>query len=231
MTKIPKIIHYCWFGNHPIPPLNQICLDTWTKLEGYTLKRWDESNIPENNFIMDQLANKNWAFVSDYIRLYALYTEGGIYLDTDFEIIKDFDSLLDYNLFLCRQDTTWITNGAMGSIKGHAFLKDCMKYMETRFENNLDYHISPVVTTNVYNSYSYSDIVVLPSDYFYPYNPYNQKQPVKQFLYMMVTSNTIAIHHWAKSWELNIESKGSGICVVLKKIFALHLFFKRSVNQ
>jgi mannosyltransferase OCH1-like enzyme len=217
MTKIPKTIHYCWFGQHPMPLLYQACFDTWTKLEGYTLKRWDESNIPENKFIMDQLANKNWAFVSDYVRLYALYTEGGIYLDTDFEIIKDFDSLLDYNLFLCREDSTWITNGAMGSIKGHPFLKDCIKYMEDRFQKNLDYHVSPIVTTNVIHIKNYNDIHILSQDYFYPYNPFDNKS-VNQFLASMITPNTIAIHHWGKSWELK-KDKGTGICVFFKNIF------------
>lgn len=219
MIKIPQIIHYCWFGQHPMPSLNQMCVDTWNKLDGYVFKRWDESNIPTNPFISDQLKKKNWAFVSDYIRLYALYTEGGIYLDTDFEIIRSFDTLLSTNLFLCEESRGRITNGAMGAVKGHPFLIDCMEYIEERFRQNLDYHISPVVTTNVYNSYNYSDIVVLPSDYFYPYNPYDQKQSIKQFLYTVVTPNTIAIHHWAKSWELHTESKSSGICILLKKIY------------
>lgn len=209
MAKIPKTIHYCWFGNHPMPPLNQICFDTWQKLEGYTFKRWDESNTPNIPFVQNQLLKKNWAFASDYIRLYALYTEGGIYLDTDFEVIKNFDSLLNENLFLCEESAGCITNAAMGATKGHPFLKDCMEYIEDRFEKNLDYHISPVVTTNIYNSHNYSDIVILSSDYFYPYNPYDQKQSIKQFLCAMVTPNTIAVHHWAKSWKLH----GSGICI------------------
>lgn len=134
---------------------------------------------------------------------------------TDFEIIKSFDTLL----VLCREDSNWITNGAMGSIRGHQFLKNCMEYIEERFEKNLAYHVSPVVTTNVYNAKEYPDMTILPSNYFYPYNPDDEKQPVKQFLYQMVTPNTIAIHHWAKSWELHAESKGSGICVLFKKIY------------
>ncbi len=219
MTKIPKTIHYCWFGNHPMPPLNQLCVDTWQKLEEYTFKCWDESNIPNIPFVQHQLSKKNWAFASDYIRLYALYAEGGIYLDTDFEIIKDFDSLLEQNLFLCKESSEWINNATMGAIRGHPFLKDCMHYMENRFTQNLDYHVSPAVTTNVYNSKNYADVMILSSDYFYPYNPYDEQQPVKQLLYTMVTSNTIAIHHWAKSWELHAESKGTGICGFLKTLF------------
>lgn len=218
---IPKKIHYCWFGKHALPALNQACVDTWNKhLSDYELILWDESNCPQNAFVEYHLAEGNWAFVSDYVRLYALYTEGGIYIDTDFEVLKSFDDLLDDRGFLAFQDQVYITNGIAGSIEGNIFFKDCMEYMIKRFEENQEYHISPLVATNVLKSNNY-DIKVYESEYFYPYNPYDPSREIKKMMYSMVTEKTYAIHHWAKSWELEqmpeVQS-GTGLCILLKKI-------------
>jgi len=218
---IPKVIHYCWFGGNEMPPLNQACLKTWKILEEYEIKRWDETNCPMNPFIQYHLEQKNWAFVSDYVRLYALYTEGGIYIDTDFEVLKTFDDLLQDSGFIAWESESHITNGIAGSVKEYKFFQDCMDYMLERFEKGLDYHISPVVTTNVFNTGEY-DIKVYDKEYFYPYNPYDKSRAVKILMYSMINNNTYAIHHWAKSWEIEeLEHKGTGICVFAKRILSL----------
>ncbi|MBO6239419.1 MAG: hypothetical protein J6O61_00900 [Butyrivibrio sp.] len=101
-NKIPKIIHYCWFGGKPLPEDLKKCIESWEKLEGYTVMRWDESNcsFDENDFVRNTYKDKQLGFIGDYYRLKAVYEYGGIYLDTDVKINKSFDKLLGHNLFL-----------------------------------------------------------------------------------------------------------------------------------
>lgn len=124
-NKIPKIIHYCWFGGKPIPKDLQECIDTWTKMEGYQIIRWDESNcsFDENDFIKNAYADKKLAFISDFYRLKALYEYGGIYLDTDVKINKTFDPLLQHNVFLNFIFDCSVGTAVVGAQKGSLFMK------------------------------------------------------------------------------------------------------------
>jgi mannosyltransferase OCH1-like enzyme len=222
---IPKIIHYCWFGPNKVPPMNQACIQSWADILGdYEVIKWDESNCPKNEYIEYHLKEGNWAFVSDYVRLYALYNFGGIYLDTDIEVVKPFDALLSNKGFLAYEDEKLINNAVSGGMKFDVFFNDCMKYMENRHKNGEDIQISPVVTTTVLNSADY-DITVYDRVYFYPYNPYDDKQEIKNLMFNMVTADTYAIHHWAKSWEVKKKKrKGligifcSALRIILKKL-------------
>jgi len=215
---IPKKIHYCWFGGSELPPLAKACIDSWKKyLPDYELVRWDEANSPNNEFIQYHLARGNWAFVSDYVRLHALYQYGGLYFDTDIEVIQSFDTLLTNSCFAAFEELGRVNNAVLGSEKRGGFIKDCMQYMVDRFENNESYHISPVVTTAVLNSGEY-DVTIFDAHYFYPYNPYDASNEVKIFMYKMVKEDTYAIHHWAKSWSIEERSdkgKEAGLCVLL----------------
>ncbi len=226
---IPRKIHYCWFGGKEMPPLNQACFDTWKMhLKEYEFIRWDESNCPRSDFIEYHLEHENWAFVSDYVRLYALYTQGGVYLDTDFEVLKPFEDLLDNNGFVAWESDSYITNGIAGSIKGNTFFKDCMDWMIDIFKNQETYQTSAVVTTNVYQSGNYN-MKVYDKQYFYPYNPYDSTKDIKILMNSMITDNTFAIHHWAKSWKIDeedVESRGTGLCVLLKNILGKFKFLE-----
>ena len=101
-NKIPKIIHYCWFGGKPIPEELRACMDSWKKLKGYKVIRWDETNCSfnENEFVRRTYAEKKLGFIGDYYRLKAVYEYGGIYLDTDVMINRSFDGLLSHTAFL-----------------------------------------------------------------------------------------------------------------------------------
>ena len=102
MDRIPKIIHYCWFGKNKMPYILQAYINNWKKIiPDYQIIRWDESNFDVNSlsFTKEAYDSKVWAFVSDYVRLYALYNYGGIYLDTDVELLTDFDHLLNNSAF------------------------------------------------------------------------------------------------------------------------------------
>ena len=100
---IPKIIHYCWLSNDPYPDKIQMCIESWKKvMPDYELKLWSTKNFDINNsipYVKEAFANRKWAFVTDYIRMYALYTEGGIYLDSDVKVLKRFDTFLDNKFF------------------------------------------------------------------------------------------------------------------------------------
>lgn len=100
---IPKVIHYCWFGNNPLPNDVKKCIKSWEKYcPDYEIKRWDEHNfdVYQNEFIKSAYDAKAWAFVSDYARLKIIYDEGGIYLDTDVELQKNLDGLRKMMVFL-----------------------------------------------------------------------------------------------------------------------------------
>ncbi len=95
---IPKIIHYCWFGRGKLPELAFKCMDTWKKyLPDYQLRLWNEDtfDITSHPYVFEAYQSKKYAFVTDYVRLYALYHFGGIYMDTDVEVIRNLDELLD----------------------------------------------------------------------------------------------------------------------------------------
>lgn len=100
MERIPKVIHYCWFGRDQIPPVIQWCINGWKKImPDYEYKLWNEENFDVNSTEWTRTAYeaKKYAFVADYVRLYALYTEGGIALDADMKVLKPFDKFLKYD--------------------------------------------------------------------------------------------------------------------------------------
>ena len=100
---IPKVIHYCWLSNDPYPDKIRKCMDTWKKvLPDYQIKLWNTENFDMSKapaYVREAFEQRKWAFASDYIRMYALYTEGGVYLDSDVKILKSFDEFLNYKFF------------------------------------------------------------------------------------------------------------------------------------
>lgn len=159
---IPKIIHYCWFGGAEKTPLIQRCLETWRKImPDYEIKEWNESNFDINSvpYVREAFEARKWAFMADYVRLYAMYTEGGIYMDTDVKVMRKFDTFLKYSFFTCQESHPDIMpkdaiteeghrnpnfdfvrgiglcSAVMGAEKGNFFLKDCLdKYNSMHFE-------------------------------------------------------------------------------------------------
>lgn len=133
---IPKIIHYCWFSGDKKPALIRKCIRSWKKhLPDYEIKCWDGNSFDFDSlaFTREAMSVKKYAAVSDYIRLYALYNYGGIYLDSDVEVFKSFDTFLENKFFSGYEyfDKYEIEAGILGSIKGFPYLKECMDYYET----------------------------------------------------------------------------------------------------
>jgi len=128
-NKIPKIVHYCWFGGKPLPEDLKKCLDSWAKLDGYTIMRWDESNcnFDENDFVRNTYKDRQLGFIGDYYRLKAVYEYGGIYLDTDVKINKSFNKLLKHNMFLNFIFDCSVGSAIIGGQKGNPLIKGLLE--------------------------------------------------------------------------------------------------------
>ena len=138
---IPKIIHYCWLSGDEIPEKLQLCMASWKKfLPEYEFMLWDLDRFDINQILWTKQAfeSKKYAFAADYIRLYAIYTYGGIYLDMDVEVLKSFNPLLNRKYILGFEDATGIEGGIIGSERGSKWLKECLEYYENRAFVKLD---------------------------------------------------------------------------------------------
>ena len=172
---IPKKIHYCWLSGEPIPKDIQKCMQTWRdKMPDYELILWDKNKFDINSvdFVREACEAKKWASASDYIRAYALYTDGGIYLDTDVIVRKSFDEFLKYDFFtaieraLSNEKKTHkldirgiaIQAAILGGIKGHPYLRDVLSWYETHHFINSEYnikHIAPNIYASVALKYGF----------------------------------------------------------------------------
>lgn len=134
--RIPKIIHYCWFGGKPLPPDLKKCLESWEKLRGYTVMRWDENscNFDENDFVRNTYRDRQLGFIGDYYRLKAVYEYGGIYLDTDVKVNRSFDRLLKHRMFLNFIFDCSVGSAIIGAEKGNPLIKGLLDmYDKTEF--------------------------------------------------------------------------------------------------
>ena len=141
---IPKIIHYTWFSGDPFPEKIQNCINSWEKhLSGYEFKLWDMDAIRgiDSVFLKEALTERKWAYAADFVRLYAVYHEGGIYLDTDVFVYKSFDELLSLSAFIGKEDSVhfeggftaqYLSSHCFGAEKGHPYIKDCLDYFQDR---------------------------------------------------------------------------------------------------
>ncbi len=212
---IPKLVHYCRFGNRPITPLVARCLDSWRRfLPEYELKEWNDQTIPrEVPYCQAAIDARRWSRLANYVRLYSLHEEGGIYLDTDMEIVRSLDPLLGEGCFLAFQQEQrcedWVNNAVLGAEAGHAFLSHCINYTVEAFERDGVFLRSPTVTTAVleqmglrqYGRQRCENVTVLPFETFYPYPWYSRFSPT------CVTEQTYGIHHWEASWYSNPFSR------------------------
>jgi mannosyltransferase OCH1-like enzyme len=202
---IPKIIHYCWFGEKPYSETISKCIATWEKyLPGYEFKLWNENNSPMNHpFVKQAYKSKKYAFVADYVRFWALYNDGGVYLDTDMYLIKNLDDFLIDNEFFGYENPNndCISAGIIGAYPNNEFIFRILKeYDLISFENNnIDNIKIPGIITQVYSKYENREsIKIYPSHYFYPF-PWEYRKDLKNFLDYK-TDQTYAIHLWDQSW-------------------------------
>lgn len=207
---IPKTIHYCWFGGNPKPESVQRCIRSWKKYcPDYKIIEWTEDNFSiQNNFYCRQAYEaKKWAFATDYARLWIIYEYGGIYLDTDVEIIKSWDPLLEHDCFFGRQQGFQVNTGVgFGAIKGHPLVKIMLDdYKDIPFiksNGEMDLWTCPhrnsqwLFKNGLKKDDSYQEIagaVIYPIEYFSPKDAWSRKT--------LKTKNTYSIHHCDASWK------------------------------
>ena len=139
---IPKKIHYVWVGGQPKPKAIQRCMKTWKKhLQDYQIIEWNEENFDfsSNPFAQAAYKAKKWAYVSDYIRAYVIYHEGGIYLDTDVRVLDRLDPLLNDKAFIGFENNEYLSAAIFGAEKGHPLMKDILDYYDQKnftFDSN-----------------------------------------------------------------------------------------------
>lgn len=209
---IPKIIHYCWFGGQEMPDKNKRCIDSWQKIcPDYEIKCWDEKNydVSKNQYMYDAFLRGKWGFVPDYARLDIIYNYGGIYLDTDVELVKRPDKLLKYDGFMGFQRNYWIALGlGFGAKKGNELIRGLRDdYNAISFINkdgDLNLTAAPYYQTlylkkrkiKCNNEIQYIDNnIIVPTDWFDPQS-YDGGT-------IKTTKNTISVHHYDESWVDN----------------------------
>lgn len=194
---IPKVIHYIWVGPNEIGELQKRCLESWTKhLPDYEMKLSNEANLPkevlEHRYVKAMYERKKWAFVSDYIRFWVLNREGGIYLDTDTEVLKSFDELLVHRTFFGKTKDGITAAGVIGSEPEQKILKDILRVYDEDRELSVE-RTSPRTITSVLKNGNYEDVTVYDYQYFNPCDDGEVCTPAK--LSLAYTNN-----HWAESW-------------------------------
>lgn len=218
---IPKKIHYCWFGKKALPAEVVKCIDSWRKYApDYEIIQWDESNFDvfSHPFTNAAYKEKAWAFVSDYARLKIIYDDGGIYLDTDVEMLKSMDSLLKNKFFIGKQQGGYPTTGlGYGAEKHSEIVRKMMEeYDKVSFSNDEKTKLAcPLLNSKVIYDLGYTTmetiwkkdgVIVFPSKYFDPIAQGNTKN--------LLCDESYSIHHYAGSWT----SKSN---ILKRKIFRM----------
>lgn len=215
---IPKIIHYCWLSNDPIPDVLLKYMNSWKEhLPDYDFMLWnfDRFDINSSIWVKEAFENRKYAFAADYIRLYAVYHYGGIYLDMDVEVIKSFDSLLNNKSILGWETQKGIEGGIFGAEKEAVWLRDCLYYYNGRSfilpNGDMDMRPLPQIMFDIlYEKYISTGILTLLSPDFLTSKSYETGEIIR-------TENTYTIHHFAASWH----GRKHKIYKVFKNIFGV----------
>lgn len=235
---IPKTIHYCWFGGNPLPKDAEKCINSWKKYcPDYEIIEWNESNfnINSNQYVKEAYEAKKFAFVTDYVRLYVMYTYGGIYMDTDVEVVRSLDDFLKHQAFSGFESSNSIPTGIMGSEKDFPLFKKLLDYYDDKHfikkDGSLDTTTNTVTITNICkecglvlnNRFQVLDgFALYPNDYFCPLE--NETGVLRK------TENTAAIHWFAKSWVEEKHRSMMAFTRVLHRIFGTEFIHNLAVK-
>lgn len=213
---IPEIIHYCWFGSKEIPPKEKLCIESWKKhFPKYKFIKWNEENFDFNSttFCKQAYEMKKYAFVSDYVRAKVLYEYGGLYFDTDYEILKPIDALITTgNNILGWENRSNIGTAFMAFEAKHPVMQCFLKYYENHAfmdeRGRLDNTANVTLLTDILVSNGLKidrrlqivkDLIIYPREYFYP-----KKLSENEF---RVTPDSYGIHHYSMSWLTERQKK------------------------
>lgn len=227
-TNIPKKIHYCWFGGNPLPESAKNYVESWKKYcPDYEIKEWNESNfdINCNAYVREAYEAKKWAFVTDYVRLYAMVTEGGIYMDTDMEVVKSLDAFLPLRAFAGFEDGVHIQTGIMACEKGFPLFEEMLRgYDDRHFAlGNGRYNLTTnvVTITEICKKFGFKTnnqkqtlkgFTIYPKDWFCPKDCFSGR--------VLLTENTHTIHHFSGTWYDQYT----------RRVMSIEKYFKGKLN-
>lgn len=231
---IPKIIHYCWFGRAEKTKLAKKCIASWRKYcPDYKIIEWNEDNFDVHSHSYAQYCyeNKKWAFLSDYVRLAVVAQNGGIYFDTDVEVVKPLDNLLQFEAFFGFENTTHINTGeGFGAVAGHQTVKAMLsEYREIKISENGDYPLisCPHLNTQALVKFGLllngkqqhiAEAEILPTECL---NPYDDSTGI-----LHITEKTYSIHWYSKSWLSRTTVLRSHMSRPIHRIFGKDCFLK-----
>ena len=231
---IPKIIHYCWFGGGEKNPKILDCMASWKKrLPDFEIREWNEQNFDIHccAYVEEAYAAGKYAFVSDYARLYALYHEGGVYLDTDIEILKSFEALLrNRRMVLGFEDGEYVLTAFMAAEPGLQCFEELLaSYAGKRFllENGKpDLLPNPVIVTEAMRRFGLQangkrqafgeGFEIFPPEVFSAYNIAFQR--------LEITADTMTVHHCMGTWQTSREKLKPWLKSVLLRMFGERAF-------
>lgn len=226
---IPKKIHYCWFGRNPKPKLAVKCIESWKKFcSDYEIIEWNEDNfdIHMNAYTRMCYEEKKYAFLSDYVRLVVVEQYGGIYFDTDVEVIRNMDDLLDNEVFLGFENSTHVASGlGFGAEVGHRIIKQMLKEYDILLDGQHGTIGCPILNTKTLaknglvlngNFQVVDGAAIYPQDYFNPLNSVTGE--------LNRTKNTYTIHWYAMSWLSSGMRLRSRITKYFHRIFGEQCF-------
>lgn len=240
-NSIPKVIHYCWFGGNTLPELALRCIESWKKyFPDYEIKEWNETNFDVNiiPYTAQAYKAKKYAFVSDYARFWILYKYGGLYFDTDVEVVKNMDDIISKGSFMGCEN--WAQPGivlgfglgvnpglGLGVTPGHGLIGEILDHYKTLsfLDKNGNPNLETIVeiTTKLLCKYGLQNVNeiqnvrgvnIYPKDYFCPIDMITEK--------LKISSRTVSIHWYMGSWVEHRQWRN--IRSFLRKILPEHLF-------
>lgn len=203
--SIPKTIHYCWFGGNPLPKSAIKCINSWKKYcPDYEIIEWNESNFDVNcnAYCTEMVRRKKWAFLTDYVRLKIIYEQGGVYLDTDVQVIRPLDALVEKGPYMGFENTGRVATGlGFAAEAGNTLIRENMEYYE-KLSDFSELKSCPYITTEVLQRHGltgdFSEIQTVDGMTIYPEEylcPKNERTGLTN-----VTKNTYSIHQFDASW-------------------------------
>ena len=229
--SIPKVIHYCWFGKGEMPALAKKCIKSWKKYcPDYQIICHNEENfdLTQNRYMREAYEAGKWAFVSDVARLKIIYDNGGIYLDTDVELIKPIDDLVEKGAFMGFDEKGIVATGlGFGAEKGNKIIEEFLRdYDDIPFVNSDgSYDLTPCPDRNTQalerlgmdvsvTNQTFMGMMFLPEEYLCPMDYYTGKKTI--------TKNTYSIHHYSASWTSSVTKRTTRI----KRIIGVNMYNK-----
>lgn len=235
---IPKIVHYCWFGNNEKSETIKAYINTWKDvLKDYEFREWSEKDLDklsDNIYVKEAYNAKKWAFVSDVFRLYALYTEGGIYLDTDVEVKKSFDDLLNLDFFIGSEKGKKSFNlgtAVIGASKNNQIIEDMLGAYQNRSffkeDGSFDMSANPIILGNIMKNYGISN------DIYSSLSPFEFKEKSIIFPYNFFSyeaSLSYAVHHFEGSW-IDAYALRKKVILPIWNNKCVHFYWYKSKNK